>query len=97
LDGTTFTPPPDYLGPVTLTVAVTDNGNSGVGGALGDTQHIAIDVEPVNDAPTLTLPGPQSSAEDTPLAVTVRVQDVDAGAGPVRVTLTVAHGTLTLA
>jgi hypothetical protein len=56
----------------------------------------------VNDAPVNTVPAPQTIGEDTPLIFStetgnqIRVSDVDAGANPVEVTLSVANGVLTL-
>jgi VCBS repeat-containing protein len=57
---------------------------------------------PVNDAPVNTAPGAQSTDEDTPLTFNsansnpISISDVDAGSSPVKVTLAVSPGTLTL-
>ena len=64
---------------------------------------VSINVTPVNDAPVNTVPGAQTMAEDTPLVFSagngnaVAVTDVDAGTSPVRMTVTVTNGTVTLA
>ncbi|MEO8700526.1 MAG: Ig-like domain-containing protein, partial [Kofleriaceae bacterium] len=51
----------------------------------------------VNDPPVNTVPGAQSVAEDTTLAIAgVSIADPDAGAAPVRVTLAVTNGALTI-
>ncbi|HJT68495.1 MAG TPA: choice-of-anchor Q domain-containing protein [Pyrinomonadaceae bacterium] len=61
-----------------------------------------IAVTAVNDAPVNIVPGPQNTAQNTPLTFNsgsgnqVAVSDVDAGTNAVRVTLTVTNGTLTL-
>jgi Calx-beta domain-containing protein/cadherin-like protein len=61
-----------------------------------------IQVTAVNDAPVNTVPGAQSTAQNTPLTFSsgsgslVAVSDVDAGTNAVQVTLTVTNGTLTL-
>ena len=66
----------------------------------GATRGIAITA--VNDAPVNIVPGPQNTAQNTPLTFNsgsgnqVAVSDVDAGTNSVRVTLTVTNGTLTL-
>ncbi|KFE60795.1 OmpA family protein [Hyalangium minutum] len=65
-----------------------------------DTETTAIVA--VNDAPVNTVPGPQTTAEDTSLVFSsargnaLSIFDEDAGSQPVKVTLTVTHGTLTL-
>ncbi|WP_299763991.1 cadherin-like domain-containing protein [Ramlibacter sp.] len=53
LAGMRFTPNANYDGPASIEVSVNDLGNTG-GGALVDTETIAITVTPVNDAPVLT-------------------------------------------
>src|SRR5439155_1177116 len=72
--------------------------NTGSGGALTDTDTVAITISAVNDAPVNTVPGAQTVAEDTDLAIAgLAINDVDAGSGIVTTTLSVAHGTLTVA
>jgi hypothetical protein len=56
-----------------------------------------ITVNAVNDPPQVTVPGPQSADEDTDKVISgILVQDVDAGAEPIRMTLSVLHGKLTV-
>ena len=59
-----------------------------------------VNVTAVNSAPVNSVPGAQSVAEDTALALSgtkaLSVSDLDAGTLPVTVNLSVAHGTLTL-
>ncbi|HEX8706513.1 MAG TPA: OmpA family protein [Myxococcaceae bacterium] len=52
LNGLSFAPNANYNGPATLTVATNDQGNTGVGGELTDTDTLDITVTPVNDPPT---------------------------------------------
>jgi hypothetical protein len=81
----------------TITFTATD-GISIPGSA---TRGIAITA--VNDAPVNTVPGPQSTSEDTPKVFSsgngnqISVADVDLGANPIKITLTATNGTLTLA
>jgi hypothetical protein len=102
LDGLRYDPALNYNGPDVLTITSNDLGNSGPGGPLTDTDTLAITVTPVNDAPVVSVPGPQGTDEDTPLVFAtassnrLSVSDVDAGAAAVRVTLAVTNGTLTL-
>ncbi|WP_311972018.1 tandem-95 repeat protein [Pseudomonas baltica] len=107
LEGATFTPTlnsNDTNGSTAgLSITVNDQGNTGAGGPLTATQSIAIDVTPVNDAPTISAPTTQTVAEDTPLIFSaangnaITVADVDSGTSPIKVDVTVAGGTLVLA
>ncbi|WP_298596401.1 DUF4347 domain-containing protein, partial [uncultured Zoogloea sp.] len=95
--GVTYTTASNALAPVTLTVALNDGGNTGSGGSLGVSTTLTLDVTAVNDAPTITVPGTQTVAEEGSLTISgISFGDVDADSGNVSVTLTVAHGTLTL-
>ncbi|MEM7166585.1 MAG: Ig-like domain-containing protein [Planctomycetota bacterium] len=102
LDGLTFDPNANYTGPASFQISTNDLGNTGPGGALTDTDTVSINVAPVNDAPTNSLPGPQTTAEDTPLVFSIgngnllSVNDIDAGSGDLEVTLSVTDGLLTL-
>jgi len=101
LDGMSYSPTANYNGPASLTITTDDRGFTGAGGALNDTDAVAITVSAVNDAPVNTVPGPQAVNEDTPLVFSVAngnaiaVADVDAAT--LRVTLAATNGTLTLA
>ena len=53
LNGMTYRGAPNFNGPDTLQVTTDDLGNTGAGGALTDTDTVAITVTPVNDAPVL--------------------------------------------
>jgi VCBS repeat-containing protein len=103
LNGLMYAPNTDYNGADTLTIHVSDQGSTGSGGAMTTTRDLALTVSAVNDAPVLTVPGPQATDEDTPLNFSfargngISVFDVDAASGLVRVTLSVSSGTLTLA
>jgi len=61
-----------------------------------------ISYTPLNDAPQNSVPGSQATARNTSLVFStangnrLSVSDVDLGAGPMRITLTVSGGTLTL-
>ncbi|SDS85165.1 VCBS repeat-containing protein [Halopseudomonas sabulinigri] len=51
-----------------------------------------------NDAPVNSLPGTQNGLEDVPFTLDpLSISDVDAGTGSLQITLSVLHGTLTLA
>ncbi|MGY3898182.1 type I secretion protein [Aeromonas veronii] len=87
----------DFNGQDQLTMVTNDLGNSGSGGALSDTDVVAIEVQPVNDAPVNQLPGSMTVKEDGSLSLSgVSVKDVDAGSAPVSMVLRVEHGVLTL-
>ena len=101
--GLTVIPDTAYLGDATLTVVSNDNGNTGVGGPLTDTDTMRITFsEGVNQAPVNHLPDPISTAPRTIVLSqgfgnALQVTDVDAGdATDFRVTITLAAGTLAL-
>ena len=84
----------------TFTFQVQDNGG---GTDLDPTPNtMTINVTAVNDGPVNTVPGPQSTNEDTAKVFSsgngnqISVADVDAGSNPIKVTLTATNGTLTL-
>src|SRR5262249_37045992 len=98
-----YTPDPSYSGPASITVTVQNLSNTTGGGPQTTTTTAALTISKVNQPPTVTVPGVQTAAEDTPVVFSsgngnaIRVGDPDAGAQPVQVTLTAARGTLTLA
>ncbi len=65
LAGTAFHPTLNFNGSATLTIVTNDQGNTGAGGAKSDTDTVDITVNAVNDAPVNSVPGAQSTAEDT--------------------------------
>ncbi|XGW00223.1 MAG: cadherin-like domain-containing protein [Leptolyngbya sp. BL-A-14] len=90
----------NYNGADTITITANDQGNTGFGGALADTKTISVNVNAVNDAPVLTVPGAQTVNEDTNLVFNagkaLTLTDVDSGPNPIQVNFTVSNGTLTL-
>lgn len=95
--GVTYQGNSDFYGNDALTMVTNDQGNTGSGGALSDTDVLPIDVQPVNDAPVNQLPGSMTVKEDGSLSLSgVSVKDVDAGSAPVSMVLRVEHGVLTL-
>ncbi|MFQ2193472.1 retention module-containing protein [Aeromonas jandaei] len=97
--GVTYQGNSDFYGNDALTMVTNDQGNTGSGGALSDTDVLPIEVQPVNDAPVNQLPtAPLVAKEDMPYRIDgLQVKDVDAGNSPIEVRLSVGHGTLTLA
>src|SRR5437763_857224 len=105
LNGLVYSPAAHYDGPETLTLITNDQGNTGSGGALSDTDTVAITVTAVNDAPVNSVPGAQVTNEDTSKTFSsgggnaLSVSDVDVAetvGGKLLVTLSVSHGTLSL-
>ncbi|UIP30295.1 retention module-containing protein [Photobacterium sp. TLY01] len=99
--GINFTPDAEFSGDVTLTMTTNDQGNTGTGGALEDTDTVTIQVQAINDAPELPVIPDQTVDEDTPLMINgLSVTDVDfndAGStGVMTVTLSAANGTLSV-
>src|SRR5262245_5712545 len=87
LAGLTYQGNLNFNGADALTVATSD-------GTAIDTQAVAITVNAVDNAPVSTVPGAESTDEDTALAIAgVAVADVDSTV--LTTMLTVANGTLT--
>src|SRR6185503_13488298 len=102
LNGLSFAPTANFNGAANLQIVTSDLGNTGSGGTLTDTDNVAITVGAVNDAPVNTVPGAQSTSEDTALVFSsgnsnqISISDLDAGASTVQVTLTGTNGVITL-
>ena len=99
----TFTPAADATGSATVSVQIHDNGGTANGGVdTSVAQTFTITVTAVNDAPVNSVPGPQTTHQGDPLTFSVAnanrptVTDIDIASGNVTVTVSVAHGTLTL-
>ncbi|MEX2489651.1 MAG: tandem-95 repeat protein, partial [Pseudomonadales bacterium] len=77
-----YTSDQDFNGSDTLSVDVTDNGNTGSGGALTDTATVDITVNVVNDAPSFTK-GPDQEVPEDAGAQTVSgwATNLDTGGG----------------
>ena len=69
-----------------------NTGAQGPGVALTANGSTTITLTAVNDAPTLSAPGTLAMTEDTAALLGISVGDVDAGSGPVRLTLVTHHG-----
>ncbi|SMY38821.1 Poly(beta-D-mannuronate) C5 epimerase 7 [Photobacterium andalusiense] len=100
--GINYTGDKDFNGTDSLTMTTNDNGNSGAGGPLTDTDSINITVKPVNDAPVNTVPAPFDVNEDSSHVITgLSIADVDAKesgtSGQMTVELSVEHGQLAIA
>ena len=95
--GHTYTPAANYNGTDSFTFKATDPA-----GAESQTATVSITVTAVNDAPVNIIPTPQVTDKNTTLVFSaansnaISVSDVDAGADPLRITLTAGNGTLTL-
>jgi VCBS repeat-containing protein len=84
-----YTPDPDYNGPDSFTITVSD----GNGGSVDVV--VPVTVTPVNDAPTGSSP-PVVTAEDTPFNGAITASDVDGDALTYTLSAAPTHGTLTL-
>ena len=103
--GVTYTTVLNSVTPVTLTVTINDNGNTGIdpgtsGTAANETRTatVSLIVDEVDDAPVNTLLATYTATEDTVFNITgLSVADVDAGTEVILVTLSVDSGILTSA
>ena len=94
----TFTPAANATSDVTLAVAVDDAGNTGSGGAQGDSGTVTLQVAGVNDAPVVAAPVTISVNEDVATPLTgISFADADAGGSAVTATLSVGSGSLAAA
>jgi VCBS repeat-containing protein len=64
--GLTYAPTLNYNGADALNIVVNDQGHNGLGGPLSDSETIALTVNAVNDAPTVTGTDTGSVTEDSP-------------------------------
>ena len=110
LSGLQYTPNANFFGLDPLSVTTRDNGNSG--GISGDpnaanpltaADTVQITVQPINDAPTIVVPGQQSFITDFDNILSaanangLTVSDVDAGSDDIQLDLSIGAGTLTVA
>jgi hypothetical protein len=92
LNGLTYKPNADYFGSDTLSISADD-------GELIVSDTVNITINPINDPPTIVVPGAQSFISDfdnrfTSTPNPIRISDVDAGGNDVQVDLTINDGTL---
>jgi hypothetical protein len=80
LNGMTFTPTTNFFGAASLQIVTDDQGNTGVGGALTDTDSTTINVGGINDAPTLDALNNATINEDA-TTQTVNLSGITAGPG----------------
>ena len=98
LAGLSYAPTANYNGSDTLTILSDDDTTAGTGAT--DTDTVALTVTAVNDAPVNTVPGAQTTNEDTAKVFSVggsnliSINDVDATNQ--QITLSVVHGAITL-
>jgi hypothetical protein len=84
----------------TLTLLITDLGNTGTGGARPASDTATLTITAVNDSPSATIvPASYVVTENVPLVLHgtgLTVSDPDAGSNPVQLSLSVGEGTLTV-
>ncbi len=97
-----FLPASNSTTSTTLNININDDGNSGSGGSLATSATTTLAISAVNDAPVNSIPLSQSVQQDGSLVFSsgngnaITVSDVDVGSNEMQVTLTAAHGLLTL-
>ena len=76
--------------------------SDGAGGSIGTTAF-AISIAAIDDAPVNSVPGTQTTSQDTALVFSaaggngISISDADAGSGTVQLSLSASNGTATLA
>jgi hypothetical protein len=96
-----YMPAANANGTADITVVLKDNGGTANGGVdTSASQTFTITVNAVNDAPVINGPIAVSGTQQTPFVFStfnvISVSDADAGSDPIRISLTVTNGTLTL-
>ncbi|WP_158618119.1 Ig-like domain-containing protein [Chitinophaga lutea] len=71
-----YSAPQAVVGAISLLVDISDNGNTGTGGALHDTKSMLLNIITVNDVPSATDDN-QTTNEDTPVNGAVSGADAD--------------------
>ncbi len=100
LDGLSFQPTGNYFGAASVQIASTDY--TGSGGPQTATNTVNVAVNHVNAMPVNTVPGLQTTNENTALVFSsgngnrISIADPAAGNDPLEETLTATDGTLTL-
>jgi VCBS repeat-containing protein len=92
----TFTPAANANGSATVTLTLSDNGGTANGGAdTSAPQTFTIDVNAVNDAPTVSAPSNQTINEDTSTgALSFTIGDVDTTVASLLVTASSSNTTI---
>jgi len=102
LDGLTYVPNLNSNNFDQITITTSDQGNTGAGGVLTDSDDFYVFLTGINDAPVASVPSAQTINEDNSLTLSsgngnlVSVSDADVSAASLWVDLSVSHGTLTL-
>lgn len=77
LNGLRYSPTANFNGAASVQITTNDQGNSGIGGALSDSDSVTITVNPVNDAPVITSANSASRPENRVDVLTVTASDLD--------------------
>jgi uncharacterized repeat protein (TIGR01451 family) len=92
-----YCPDPDFTGVDSLMIKVSDQGHRGPG-IKADTVFVIINVNPVNDAPVVKAAEADTLEEDGELLVDwISVEDADVSDNDIQATVSVQHGSLSLA
>jgi ELWxxDGT repeat protein/VCBS repeat-containing protein len=87
----------NFNGSDSILLSVNDNGNTGFGIALSDTQTIAVNVLGSNNPPVISLPAVPEANTGVNLVISgISVSDPDAGGEDMRLTIAAANGVLSI-
>jgi len=94
-DTFTYVPVGDFFGSDTFTYTISDSVTTPNDGPSTGTVHVTVN--PINDGPMVSVPGPQAIDEDMTLSVPgLSVSDIDSGTFAVTVSLSASNGTISL-
>ncbi|MGQ9871046.1 Ig-like domain-containing protein [Leptodesmis sp.] len=86
-----------FQGTDVLTIGVNDNGNTGLGGPLGDSKSTTLTVSAVNQPPLISLPASVSVSEDVPSPIAgITIADPNANSGLVTASILAVNGVVSL-
>jgi hypothetical protein len=98
--GLVFTPTKDATSDQSIRITINDLGNTGSDGAQQTAILKSVVIVAVNDAPVNILPGNLTTKEGEVLTFegerAIRISDLDAGTGNLRVTISAANGMIVL-
>jgi hypothetical protein len=90
LDGTSYKPDANYNGSASLTITTDDQGATGSGGPLSDTDSVLISVNAVNDEPTVDVIANPAAINEDAGEQTVNLAGIGSGAANESQSLTVS-------
>lgn len=87
-----YTPALNATGAVMLAIEINDNGNTGAGGPMIDSDSLTLNISPINDAPVNSFPPSFTVIEDITTSLDGMSVNDDSGTSSITFNLLVANG-----